>query len=129
MVGILGSLEWVQDRGMLDEHEAKRFLSGYLRYALTTDPGLTHIVVRKGDGDFDIDGRIVSRCEVALAFHMLPRAYRLAVWDRVVKQRPDYELAIAYGVAARTVRWRVQQGLGMMVRQVFDELQTGHCQS
>ena len=120
MVAIIGTIEWQTAKG--SRLRPKRHLRGYLRYAMEPDDGLWKFVHRSGEVTFEIDSRIISRCEVVSAWRMLPATYKDAIWHRVVKRRPPYEVAIAMGVSTRTLRRWVDKGLDTMIDAIYEPL-------
>lgn len=118
---VLGSPAWQLKQS--NDFSPSQHIKGYLRYALTYDEGIRNVVVKRGADDWDIDGRIISRCEVVLAWQMLPRKIRWAIWDRIVCKRPVYEVSLATGVTPRMVQYRVNKGLTMMVGRIYEPLE------
>lgn len=116
-MAIYGSIEWRIMTDIVDERAAKRHIRGYLRYAIKPDPTLTRLVVRG-----DVNDRVLSRCEVVKAWQLLPEEYKWIVYDRIVKQRPPWEVAIAHKIAERTVRWRVERAIEMMLEKIVEPL-------
>ena len=122
MSDIIGSQAWQAVTGIIDRDLAKSHLKGYLRYALQIDPHIGQIVIRKGSGDFDINARLLSRCEVYWAWRKLRREWRQALYYRLVAKMPPEEAAQLIGVSRRSVFYYCDFGLGEMLDRIYEVL-------
>ena len=123
MSDIIGSQAWQAVTGIIDRDLAKSHLKGYLRYALQIDPHIGQIVIRKGSGDFDINARLLSRCEVYWAWRKLRREWRLALYYRLVAKMSPEEAGRLMGVSKWAIYKYCQWGLDGMLDRIYEKME------